>query len=235
MTSFLCVSAMVIAIRTSLNITVRLSQIAFACTILAVSLSLKHIDGDAEKFLNHPPTLLFVAAIGGLTTAGGQFGLALTWYTYLVKYGRVVDLLGIVLNLDAGSVSVCLVLGARSLVDWELLAVKVKWIKEDCPTQGRWGEMYNGLREAACGEGSKMSWLIGDKCENVGLRCRFSRIASILCFVVAALLLVTLAFGSFVKGRPGPPAVKASRATEDILRTACLTIGSESNAKTAML
>lgn len=68
--------------------------------------------------------------------------------------------------------------------------------------------MYNGLEIPKCGGESKLSWMIADKCENMGLRCRLSRVASILCFLVVALLLFTLAFGSFVKTRSGPPAAK---------------------------
>jgi hypothetical protein len=62
-------------------------------------------------------------------------------------------------------------------------------------------------------EGGGFDWLIGDKRANMGLRCRFSRVAALLCFLVVALLLVTLAFGSFVKRKPGPPTVKVSGAT----------------------
>jgi hypothetical protein len=68
----------------------------------------------------------------------------------------------------------------------KLLAGKVKWTKEDCSTEDR---------------------------SKKGLRCRFGRVAALLCFLVVALLLVTLAFGSFVKRKPVPPTVKVSGAT----------------------
>lgn len=104
---------MAVSFRTYLNVGIRLIQITFASTILGMSLSLQHIKRDDEKFMNHPPTLLFVTVVGGLTITGALFGLALTWYTCLVKYGRVSDLLGILLNLAAGSVGDCLVLKMR--------------------------------------------------------------------------------------------------------------------------
>jgi hypothetical protein len=121
-----------------------------------------------------------------------------------------VDLLGILLNLAVVSVSVCLVLIINS-DNCKLLAVKVKWTKKGCPTQDKREEMYNGHKQPKYGEESKLSWLIGDKRENMGLRCRLSRVASILGFLVAALQLLTLAFGSFVKRKSDPPAAKICR------------------------
>jgi hypothetical protein len=110
MTLLLCIFVMVVSIRTYLNVGILLLQIAFAGTILAVSLSLQHVKSNDERSKNHAPTLLFVAAVGGLTVGGGLFSLSLTWCTCLVKYGRIVDLRGIILNLAAGSVRVCIVL-----------------------------------------------------------------------------------------------------------------------------
>lgn len=107
MTLLLRAFAMAIEIRAYLNIGIRLLQIASAVFVLAVSLSLRHVNKDDEEFVAHPSTLLFVAAVGGLSITGGLFGLALTWFTCLVKYGRVVDLLGIMLNLASGSVGTC--------------------------------------------------------------------------------------------------------------------------------
>lgn len=81
-----------------------------------------------------------------------------------------------------------------------MLAVKAKWTREGCPLQDERREIYNGPKAPGCGEDSKISWLIGDKCEDMFLGFMLSRVASILCFLLVALLLVTLVFGSFVKG-----------------------------------
>ncbi|KAF3045575.1 hypothetical protein E8E12_010118 [Didymella heteroderae] len=151
---------MVVAIRTCLNIRMRLLQTALAATILAASLTLQHVKDNDETVLIHLPTLLFVSV-----------------------YGRVVDLLGIMFNLAAGST------------------------KEGCPTQDKSEKSYNGPEHPECREEGKLDWLLGNKCANMGLRFRVSRIASVLCFIVVALLLVTLAFGSFIERKPGPPEV----------------------------
>lgn len=234
MTLASCIFAMASPVRTCLNVGVRLLQMAFAGVILAAAITPQHVRSDNEKFKNHPPTLHFVAAVSGLTVAGALFGLSLTWYTCLVKYGRVVDLLDILLNLAAGSVSICHVSIVWQLTYWKLLAVKVKWTKEGCPTQDKHGEMYNGPKAPECGVNSKISWFIGDKCEDMGLRCRLGQVASILCFLIVALLLVTLAFSSFVKRPSGSPAVKVHRAAGDNLAMKRLTCGSERSVQMAM-
>jgi len=101
-----CMLVMAVPVRTYLNVGIRLLQIAFAGVVIAAAVSLQHVRSENEKFMNHPPTLHLVAAVSGLIAAGCLFSVSLTWYTCLVKYGRVVDLLGIMLNLAAGSVSV---------------------------------------------------------------------------------------------------------------------------------
>lgn len=175
-----------------------------------------------------------MATVGGLTVAGGLFGLALTWLICLVKYGYVVDLPGVMLNLAAGSVSVCSVLRNKVLTKWKLLAVEVKWTKEGCPTQDKREEGYNGPTEAACGE-SKLDWLIGDKCENMGMRCRFSRVASVFSFIIVAMLLATLAFGGFGKKGPGLSAAKVRAMADDLLAAECLTNGRGKSVQMVML
>lgn len=153
---------------------------------------------DDKRFVNHSPTLHFVAVVSGLTIASGLFSLSLTWCTCLVKYCRVVDLLGIMLNLAAGSVSVCFML-ASNANNCKLLSMKAKWMKKGFRTQNKLEEMYNGPKNPECGEESKLSWVIGDECESMGLGCRFNRTASALCLLVVASLLVNLAFDRFVK------------------------------------
>ena len=94
--------------------------------------------------------------------------------------------------------------------------------------------MHNGPEYPKCGEEPKLGWLIDDKCENMGLRCRLSRVASVLCFLVVALLLLTLAFGSFVKTRSGPPAAKVYKVTDSIASRLNLTYNRKRNVQTAM-
>lgn len=107
---------MAVPVRTYPNVVTRFLQMAFAGVVLVAIFTLQHVRSDDEKFMYHPPTLHFIAAASGLTVAGGLFGLSLTWYTCLVKYGRVVDLLGIMLNLAVGSVGACPLLRVKLLV-----------------------------------------------------------------------------------------------------------------------
>ena len=66
---------MVVAIRTCLNIGMRLLQTALAATILAASLTLQHVKDNDETVLIHLPTLLFVSVVGGLDVASSCFAL----------------------------------------------------------------------------------------------------------------------------------------------------------------
>lgn len=112
-----------------------------------------------------------------------------------------------------------------------MLAVKAIQKEEDCPTQDKQTKGYNGPKKTTCGEESKINWLIGDKCEGMGLRCRLSRAASVLSFIIVVLLLVTLAFGSFAKAIPVLPLVKVSSAAVDIPKVKVLTRSSERSVK----
>jgi hypothetical protein len=53
---------MAIPVRTYLNVTTRLFQMAFAGVVLAAAVALQHVGSDNEKFMNYPPTVNFVAA-----------------------------------------------------------------------------------------------------------------------------------------------------------------------------